>query len=154
SCVAEHLLDVDLVDDQGQSVVLSNEELAYDYRTSRLKRRELGTALVLQARFRVERAPIERLAQIVAANQARRTATQPRQLSAGSVFANPPGDYAGRLIEQAGLKGQRCGGAQFSPQHANFIINLGGARACDVFALMRAAQQAVWERYQLWLRPE
>ena len=80
--------------------------------------------------------------------------TQPRILSAGSVFANPEGDFSGRLIEVAGLKRTRVGGAEISAQHANFIVNPGNATARDVYALMRLAQDAVYERTSLWLRPE
>jgi UDP-N-acetylmuramate dehydrogenase len=80
--------------------------------------------------------------------------SQPRILSAGSVFANPAGGFAGKLIEEAGLKGTFFGGAQISEQHANFIVNPGGATADDVYALMRKAQQAVFERSGIWLRPE
>jgi len=86
--------------------------------------------------------------------QNRRTATQPRQLSAGSIFANPPGDFAGRLIESVGLKGERRGGAEISAVHANFIVNTGSATASDVLALIRLAQAAVWDAHGIWLTPE
>jgi UDP-N-acetylmuramate dehydrogenase len=80
--------------------------------------------------------------------------SQPRVLSAGSVFANPEGDFSGRLIEAAGLKRTRVGGAEISEQHANFIVNPGNATAQDVYALMRLAQDAVYEQTCVWLRPE
>jgi UDP-N-acetylmuramate dehydrogenase len=80
--------------------------------------------------------------------------SQPRILSAGSVFANPDADFAGRLIEAAGLKKVRQGGAEISEQHANFIVNPGNATAQDVYALMRLAQEVVYERASVWLRPE
>src|SRR5207237_830840 len=74
----------------------------------------------------------------------RRRATQPlSQPNSGSVFVNPPGDFAGRLIEQAGLKGTVRGGAQISERHANFIVNLGTARAADVVELIALARKTV-----------
>jgi UDP-N-acetylmuramate dehydrogenase len=85
----------------------------------------------------------------------RREAHQPLGYpNAGSIFRNPPGDYAGRLIEAVGLKGFRIGGAMLSEQHANFIVNVGGATAEDVRALMRAAEQRVWELKRIRLQPE
>ena len=86
---------------------------------------------------------------------ARRADTQPLDVpSCGSVFVNPAGDHAGRLIEAAGLKGLRIGGAQISTVHANFIVNLGGATARDVLALIDAAQKAVRENSGVGLVPE
>ncbi len=74
----------------------------------------------------------------------RRNASQPVEFrSAGSIFKNPPGDYAGRLIEMAGVKGMRIGNAKISERHGNYIVNLGGARAEDVLALVRLAQTRV-----------
>lgn len=94
------------------------------------------------------RAEVERL-------RAHRAATQPLDLpSCGSVFKNPPGDFAGRLIEAAGLKGLRAGEAEISPLHANFIVNHGGARAADVLALIERAQSVVAERFGARLEPE
>lgn len=85
----------------------------------------------------------------------RRAATQPLSVpSCGSVFKNPAGDYAGRLIEAVGLKGHRIGGAQISPLHANFIANMGGARAADVCALIREAQERVRAASGIRLEPE
>jgi len=85
----------------------------------------------------------------------RREAHQPLGYpNAGSIFRNPPGEYAGRLIEAVGLKGFRIGGAMLSEQHANFIVNVGGATAEDVRALMRAAEQRVWELKRIRLQPE
>ena len=80
--------------------------------------------------------------------------TQPPQQSAGSVFKNPPGDYAGRLIESAGLKGLSRGGAQISQRHANFIVNVGGASAADIAALIQEAHQRVYERFGVSLELE
>lgn len=84
-----------------------------------------------------------------------RNLSQPtRVASCGSVFRNPPGDYAARLIDTAGLKGQRCGGAQVSDKHANFIINTGTATAADLEALIQRIQQRVYEVHGIELEPE
>lgn len=86
---------------------------------------------------------------------ARRAATQPLGLpSCGSVFRNPLGDHAARLIEAAGLKGVRIGDAEVSTKHANFIINRGQARAADIEALIERIQAAVWSRFGVELVPE
>src|SRR5438477_11946086 len=83
-----------------------------------------------------------------------RKRTQPPQQSAGSVFKNPPGDYAGRLIEVVGLKGMTYGKAQISERHANFIVNVGGASAADIAALIREAHNRVSERFGVELELE
>jgi len=86
---------------------------------------------------------------------AARSNSQPLNVpSCGSVFVNPPGDFAGRLIEAAGLKGRRLGGAEISPVHANFIANCGGATAADVLALIREAQASVLRTAGVRLVPE
>jgi UDP-N-acetylmuramate dehydrogenase len=85
----------------------------------------------------------------------RRAATQPtQQPNCGSVFRNPPQDFAARLIEASGLKGERIGNAQVSEKHANFIVNLGGAKAADIEALIRYVQSEVKQRHGVWLQPE
>ena len=85
----------------------------------------------------------------------RRISKQPLELpSAGSVFKRPPGYFAGGLIEQAGLKGCRIGGAEVSEKHAGFIVNVGGATAADVVALIRRVQQEVQDRFGVHLEPE
>ena len=86
---------------------------------------------------------------------AKRSGTQPLNVpSCGSVFKNPPGDHAGRLIESVGLKGHRIGGAQISPVHANFIANTGNACAADVLALIEMARVTVHEQTGLHLETE
>jgi UDP-N-acetylmuramate dehydrogenase len=91
----------------------------------------------------------------VAEFHARRASRQPRnEPNAGSIFKNPPGNFAGRLLEGAGLKGARMGAAAFSERHANFIVNLGGARADEVRALMEMARRRVGETSGIWLEPE
>lgn len=153
-CTADHLLDAEVVSPDGTVRLLPAEELGYAYRTSVLKRGELGPVVVRSARLRVHREEVEVAKGRILTFQNQRTASQPRQLSAGSIFANPPGDYSGRLIEAAGLKGERRGGAEISAQHANFIVNTGAATATDVVSLIRLMQDEVWARFGVWLRPE
>ena len=74
--------------------------------------------------------------------------------SAGSTFKRPQGNFAGALIEQAGLKGKRVGGAEVSTLHAGFLINAGGATSSDVYALMRLVQRTVFAQSGIWLEPE
>jgi UDP-N-acetylmuramate dehydrogenase len=88
-------------------------------------------------------------------NLKKRNATQPLDMpSGGSVFKNPPGDYAGRLIERAGLKGKRSGGAMISHKHANFIVNTGDAKAQDVLSLITLVRKEVKARSGINLEPE
>jgi UDP-N-acetylmuramate dehydrogenase len=151
---ARCVISVTLVDGSGAHIELDADELGYAYRTSVLKRRERGDVAVERVKLRLTRSTPEQADGLVKQNNAQRMRAQPRSLSAGSVFANPEGDFSGRLIEAAGLKQTRVGGAEISEQHANFIVNPGNATARDVYALMRLAQDAVYERTSVWLQPE
>jgi UDP-N-acetylmuramate dehydrogenase len=125
------------------------ERFEYGYRTSILKQRAQGGQLpyvILDADFGLEPAAVEMLKEEAAVITAKRKASQPGGASCGSVFKNPSGDFAGRLIEEAWLKGRRIGGAQISPLHANFFVNLGQANAADLRMLIDLARQAVMER--------
>jgi UDP-N-acetylmuramate dehydrogenase len=131
----------------------SVEKLDLAYRSSRLKRSP-GRDVVLAALLRLEPgdpAAIQAKMDELVANRRR---TQPPGASLGSMFKNPPGDYAGRLIEAAGLKGLTSGGAQISSVHANFFINLGAATAADFADLVRQARQAVLEQFGVELELE
>jgi UDP-N-acetylmuramate dehydrogenase len=125
----------------------------YRYRGSALKDRP-GSAVVLEAVFRLERSSPETARDRLASFVAHRQRTQPSGASVGSMFKNPPGDFAGRLIEAAGLKGLRRGAAMISDLHANFFINRGGARADDVWELLRVARETVAERFGIELELE
>jgi len=151
---ASCLVGLTVVESGGRRTRLGPDELQYGYRTSLLKRREMGDIAVESVEFGLRRCRTGEADTRVKAFNEQRMRSQPRILSAGSVFANPRDSYAGLLIEQAGLKGERAGGAQISEQHANFIVNPGGATAEDVFSLMRRAQTAVFERTGTWLRAE
>jgi UDP-N-acetylmuramate dehydrogenase len=153
-CIADHLVDLDVLQAGSGHRTIRHEEMAYAYRMSTLKHASTPPALVTSVRLRLRTGDPERSLQKIKECQDRRSATQPRQLSAGSIFANPSGDYSGRLIEAVGLKGERSGDAAISTQHANFIVNAGSATSRDVFSLMRRAQDAVWGSFAIWLVPE
>ncbi len=121
---------------------LSNDDLGFTYRSSALKRQP-RPAIVLRAALGLA---VEDAAAISARAEAyneHRKRTQPPGATIGSMFKNPPGDYAGRLIDAAGMKGMRVGGAAISEKHANFFLNMGEATAADVKGLIDAAREAV-----------
>jgi UDP-N-acetylmuramate dehydrogenase len=128
-------------------------DLQYTYRSSRLKRQP-GEAVVLGARLRLAHAHPEQVQARIDELVAARRRTQPPGASMGSMFKNPPGDYAGRLIDAAGLKGTRRGQAEISRLHGNFFLNLGGAQAQDVYGLIRLAQDRVQARFGVHLELE
>ena len=129
------------------------EKLKYGYRTSILKRQTLK-AVVLWAELRLEHSTKEAVSVKIGEFSERRKATQPPGASMGSMFKNPPGDFAGRLIEAAGLKGTRIGTAEISPVHANFFINHGQTKAEDVRELTSLAQKTVAEKFGVNLELE
>lgn len=110
--------------------------------------------VIMQLGVRLHHAETEALRKTISAYKLHRKQTQPPQQSAGSVFKNPDGDHSGRLIEAAGLKGLTVGRAQLSERHANFIVNLGGAKAMDVAALIREAHRRVLEQFNVDLEME
>ncbi len=141
----------------GRVLVWPVERFDYGYRTSILKQRtESGgqQIVILDAQFALVPAEPEALRERAAMMTARRKANQPPGATCGSVFKNPRGDYAGRLIDEAGLKGRCSGGAQISPLHANFFVNLGHASATDIKRLVDLAYQTVLERFGLELEME
>lgn len=150
--IADVLVDAELMDLDGGSWTADPSELGFAYRTSSLQGRP---TIVLRARFRGspgDRATaVKRIKEIANERAAKQPLAQP---NTGSIFRNPPGDYAGRLIEAAGLKGRKVGGAMVSEKHANFIVNTGGASAADVFELMQLCQREVRERFRVDLVPE
>ena len=135
---------------------LSTTEMGFSYRTSRFKG-QAGKGeqeVILSAEFMLHPEPAQALAEKMAGYVRRREASQPREPSVGSVFKRTKQYPAGFLIEQAGLKGVRIGGVQISPKHANFIVNLGEARAADVKALIDLARERVQEQFGVELELE
>ena len=152
--IAENLCEAVVLDADRGVQLMTNAELQFGYRTSSLKARADRRFLVLLAQFALQSAPPETILERMEHNIAYRKQTQPPGASLGSVFKNPPGDHAGRLIEAAGLKGFTIGGAQVSTVHANFFINLGGATATDYYALIRHVQQVVQQHSGVELEME
>jgi len=111
--------------------------------------------IVTAASFKLDRAEVGAIKARMEEARAKREATQPvGAATAGSVFKNPPGDSAGRLLDACGLKGKSIGAATVSPLHANFIVNVGGAKAADIRALMETMVSEVKDRFGIDLKPE
>lgn len=154
SCIADTLDSVTVVDRQTAEMTLyPASSLDLGYRSSMLQK---SGQIVVNARFTFTRTrdPGE-LDSIRKDILDRRGKKQPLDFpNCGSVFKRPPGAFAGALIEQCGLKGLKCGGAEISVKHANFIVNTGGAVAEDVRHLIRTIQKRVYERFGILLQPE
>lgn len=129
------------------------ERFGYSYRTSILKKIP-GRHVVLSASLRLEHSSPDRVKAKIEEFVSYRRQTQPPGASMGSMFKNPAGDYAGRLIEAAGLKGKNIGSAEISPLHANFFINHGGATAEDIWKLIQLARDAVENKFGIVLELE
>jgi len=153
SCVADMLVNTQVLSPSGTLEILTPQQLGYSYRTSLLQRSQ---RLVIQAVFQLQPGSDPELVLATTSQhlEQRRT-TQPYHLpSCGSVFRNPKPYKAGWLIEQTGLKGYKIGGAQVAERHANFILNCGGATASDIFQLINYVQQQVEQRWAVSLEPE
>ena len=152
SDISKIFVEADVLLESGAFVKWANKDFQFSYRTSRLQKEK---GILLSALFQLEPGDRKIVTEQMNRFKERRTSTQPYHLpSAGSVFRNPEGDYAGRLIEELGLKGLQIGGAQISTMHANFIVNVGQATAKDVLTLIKTVQEKVMERYHITLTSE
>ena len=129
------------------------EKMGYGYRTSVLKG-NAEKAIVLSAELRLKNATKDSVSVKIEQFSERRKAAQPPGASMGSMFKNPDGDHAGRLIEAAGLKGTRIGNAEISPLHGNFFVNHGETKASDMRALIELVQKKVAEKFGVKLELE
>ena len=152
SDTADALVDATLVDLNGDVWTQDNAAFGYSYRTSSLQ----GTPVIcVRARFRGRRGDRATAVAKIKEMANERIKKQPlAQPNTGSIFRNPPGDHAGRLIEAVGLKGARVGGAEVSQKHANFIVNTGDATASDVWELMQRCMTEVRHKFGVELVPE
>lgn len=147
--ISDHLVDVEVLRDRKVQRV-KKEDAQFTYRRSGFAR-----DIVLSASFQLPKGNKEELMKRRSEFLRQRNLTQPTNLpNLGSMFKNPPGNFAAKLIERAGLKGKRVGGAEISSKHANFIINLGNAKASDIMTLIDLAQRTVYQNTGILLELE
>lgn len=143
---------VEVVTPEGELQMINCECLRFGYRCSAL--REMGLAVV-RVGLRLERGDADAIHARLCDTMAERCSKQPvSSQSAGCIFKRPEGDYAGRLLDEAGAKGMCVGRAAVSRKHANFMVNLGGATAADVIGLIDATRDLVCEKFGVMLEPE
>lgn len=136
---------VDVLEADGSATRVDADGCRFGYRHSAFRERRV---VILGAELRLTAGDADEIAARLEGYAASRKANQPTDLpSCGSVFLKPPGDYAGRLIEQAGLKGARSGGIEVSPKHANFFVNRGGGTAADVLRLVERVEGEVRQAF-------
>jgi UDP-N-acetylmuramate dehydrogenase len=150
-CVGDTVDSVTMFVPEEGLALIRGRDVQWGYRSSGLA----GRGIILETALSVtEGDPVRVRAEMERCLKERKASQPLGSPSAGSVFVNPEGDSAGRLIESAGLKGMRLGGAQVSGVHANFIVNVGGATASDIVGLVRKVQMAVKDTHGVDLRPE
>jgi len=149
-CTADIVSFVDYVNEKGERISVSGETIEFGYRYSSFQHLK-GAIASVDMTLNLFPEAFERQKEMLK----RRKGTQPyHERSAGCSFRNPPGTSAGKLIEEAGLKGVQIGGAQISTMHANFIINTGGAKASDVIHLLDHVREMVYRKTGVLLEPE
>lgn len=153
SDISKILTEAHILFEDGTMKWLSNEEMEFSYRTSVLQKKRPG--IVIEARFQLTEGDKDKIVDVMQKNKDYRKDTQPWNFPcAGSIFRNPLPNYAGRLVEEAGLKGHQIGGAKISEMHGNFIVNAGNATACDVLNLIEHVKKTVFELYQVKMETE
>lgn len=146
------LKSVTVLTDEGEILVLDASELHFGYRTSIIKEKRY---IVLEAVIQLCPGERESILNRMEELKVQRVTKQPLEYpSAGSTFKRPEGYFAGKLIQDAGLRGYRVGGAQVSEKHCGFVINTGDASASDVWQLICDVQEKVYEQFQVRLEPE
>ena len=145
--IFDNLISIKVLNNNFEVVDMPKDKFIHEYRHTNIK--ELGL-IVLEATFLLEDGKKEESLQIIQDRCERRKISQPLDMpSAGSVFRNPEGDYAGRLIEAVGLKGKKIGGAEVSNKHANFIVNAGNATSNDVKSLIKLIKEEVKKEFNI-----
>lgn len=148
ACILDYVSSVTVLDENFDLKILEHEDITYSYRTSMFK--ETKKYIILAAKFYLKLGDRENSLRMMEERRNRRLQSQPLEYpSAGSVFRNPEGDFAGRLIEACNLKGYRIGGAEVSKKHANFIINVNNATSEDVYKLINYVHNTVKEKTEV-----
>ncbi len=147
--ISDHLVEVEVLR-AGEILRVKKEDAGFSYRRSGFRR-----DIVLSATFRLSQGDKAEMMKVRRELLVKRNESQPLNMpNSGSVFKNPEGSFAARLIEDAGLKGKRIGGAQISEKHGNFIVNVAKATAADVLALVRLARETVAQKFGVILELE
>lgn len=145
--------EIKVLTPDNEIITMSNKELDFHYRTSFLQKNP--GYICLEATLNLYKGDRNAILDVIRDRKKRRMETQPLEFpSAGSVFRNPPDDFAGRLIEELGYKGKKIGGAMVSTKHANFIINVGNAKGNDIKKLILEIQEKIKEKYDIELKVE
>ena len=145
SCIMDYVTSVTVINENLELETIEHENISYAYRTTMFK--ETKKYIIVAAKFFLKKGDKQGSLELIEERRQRRVETQPLEYAqAGSVFRNPEGDFAGRLIESSGLKGHRIGGAEVSEKHANFIINKDNATSKDVYNLINYVHDVVLEK--------
>ncbi|MFZ0445983.1 MAG: UDP-N-acetylmuramate dehydrogenase [Bacillus sp. (in: firmicutes)] len=153
SDISKILTDAHILFEDGSLQWLTNDEMEFSYRTSVLQKKRPG--IVVEARFQLTEGDKEQIVAVMQKNKDYRKVTQPYDSPcAGSIFRNPLPHFAGKLVEEAGLKGFQIGGAQISEMHGNFIVNAGNAKASDVLQLIEYVKKTIMEKYNIQMETE
>jgi len=150
--IKQVLVSAELLDENGNEIILTNEELELGYRTSLLQRKNY---ILLSAKLKLHKGNKKEIEEKMNDLAQQRAAKQPLNMpSAGSTFKRPSGYYAGKLIMDSGLRGYCIGGAEVSQKHCGFIVNKDNATAKDVIDLIEFVQKTVYDKYQVKMEPE
>lgn len=148
--ISNVLMDIKVINPNLELVTMTKEDLEFNYRDSYIKKNK--DYIIVSARFKLTKSNKEEILKLISKRKIRRTETQPLDYpTAGSVFRNPEGMYAGELIENCNLKGYSIGGAKVSEKHANFIINYNNATGEDIIKLIKIIKEKVYEKYNVEL---
>lgn len=152
--ISDNLIVAEILHSDKGKTKWHKEDFKFQYRSSILKRTMDQRTMILSAQLQVQHGSKDAIQELMATLKSKREIKQPPGACTGSMFKNPPGDFAGRLIEAAGLKGTKIGDVEISLKHANFFINNGGGTADDFHALIELARRKVADKFGVQLELE